>query len=370
MELAGEVVEVIQNSRQQVDGVPNPDELPGDGGRRLSAAAALAERNAAIEQAFSAAAAVASHGGADVDMADDAGPMGAEDVNVSAAEDKHDEDMLELQMGAEGTAAVAEASAGHPGAIDSCQSRKESASAPAKRPADPEHSQALPQQAPPLVPKQLPPLIPKQLQPLGGAPKSGSGIGIMLGVGPGRPSALGALFGGRPQPSGAPAKPQAQANASTEVQEAPGSVAAPVHKPAESVSHAATADSGAVSVKASSAGSASASGGCIQLAGTFGRPSSGLAASFGARSGRTSSGLGALLGGRAATAAVSATSSLLAAQQGNSANESAGDAAKVSGPPKVDFNSQYTQRVSCLAQRRNILAVPSPSFALRKLMYR
>ncbi|BDA42121.1 probable exosome component 10 at N-terminal half [Coccomyxa sp. Obi] len=335
VELAGEVVEVIQNSRQQVDGVPDPDELPGDSARRPSAAAvaALAERNAAVEEAFSAAAAAAPRGRAGVDdTADDAGPVAMEEDDISAADVEPEEGVLEGQLDTGETAAVAEASAGHGGRVlggarESSQGRKESASAPVARPVDPEHSPVMPQQAPPLIPKQLPPLVPKQLQPFGGAPKSGSAVSAMLGAGPARPSALGALFGGRPQPSAAPAAPRPPANASVEVQEAHVSLPAAVHNPAGSVPEPAGAASGAVSVEASMAFGAG-SGGAAQLAGSFGRPSSGLGAAFGAHSGRSSSGLGALLGGRKATAVVSATSSL-AAVQDTPATGSASNAAKL-----------------------------------------
>ncbi|CAL8468190.1 g7729 [Coccomyxa elongata] len=327
MELAGEVVEVIQNSKQQVDGVPDPDELPGDSGRRPSAAAALAERNAALEEAFSATDTAAPQRGASVGTAAGLGPVAMEEDGATAAEDKPHAGGLEAQLDAEEAAAVAEASAGRGGkasggAGESCESRKESASAPAARPTDPEQLPVMPQQAPPLIPKQLPPLVPKQLQPLGGAARSGSGVGAMLGAGPGRPSALGALFGGRPQPSAAPAVSRAQASAGIEVQEAHVSAAAAVHSQAGSLHNAAGAASGGSEASA-------ARSGVTQHAGSFGRPSSGLGAAFGGKSGRSSSGLGALLGGRRATAVVSATSSVVAAVQGTPANGSASDAAKM-----------------------------------------
>ncbi len=331
MELAGEVVEVIQNSRQQVDGVPDPDEVPGDSGRRPSAAAALAERNAALEEAFSAADTAAPQRGASVGTAAGLGPVAMEEDGATAAEDKPRAGGLEAQLDAEEAAAVAEVSAGRGGkasggAGGSCQAREEPASAPGARPADPEQLPVMPQQAPPLIPKQLPPLVPKQLQPLGGAAGSGTGVGAMLGSGPGRPSALGALFGGRPQqPSAAPGASRAPASAGIEAQEAHVRVAAAEHSRAGLLPDVAGAASGGSEAFMAELG-------VTQHAGSFGRPSSGLGAVFGGKSGRSSSGLGALLGGQGMTAVVPATSSVVDVVQGTPANGCSNDAAKVNGP--------------------------------------
>ncbi len=267
LDFASQVVEVIANARQQVDSVPDPDELRGDRRRPPSPAAALAARESAVDDAFAAAAAEEAAGG-------------------RTAKDEAAEQSIAPDVAASrGDAAPLPGSLGEvPGAG---LSRKGEGSLAGVKAA-----QAPPAQAAPLAV----PLLPKKLPPLGGSARAGSGLGAMLASGPRQAGGLGALLGGRPQTVGSQA-----AVAAPKGDSAGGATAVAAAEPTDSrpVSTAVAATQGATAVPAASFGIPSrASFGSAQTAGTVGMPSSMLGDALGASSGKTPSGLGALLGGR------------------------------------------------------------------------
>ena len=270
VELAGEVVEVIANAQQQIDGVPDPDELPGDRRRPPSPAAAIAARECAVDDAFAAADAEAAggfppgHGTGDFPPAGGASDKNAT-THCAAPSSVEAAAKVDLHRSSEGTSAQQ-------------KGEERTARAPAGPAAGPV----------------MPLLVPKQLAPLGGSARVGSGLGAMLAGGPRQPSGLGALSGGRPQSLGAEApKEDSAAGVAAELAAA---------KPLPST---ATPTLPVSTKPAASFGVSSGLGaklGAGQPAGTFGTRSSSLGATLGASSNRAPSGLGALLGGKKAMA--------------------------------------------------------------------